>query len=326
MRANRLLGDAGEDLAEDRFSEETIGEWWRPPYKLETPVATTRTRRIAESPLPLFPPLPPPELYPVEALGPILSPAAAAISRKVQVPLATAAQSVLAVAALAAQGHADVMLPYRQTRPLSLFLVTVAASGDRKTTADTEALRPVRRREEALALENRAAWRKHDVHLAAWRAERRKIEGDKKLNLLQRTNQIASLGPEPKPPIHPFLVVPEPTVEGLIKNWPTMPASLGLFTTEGGQFVGGHGMNRDNRTKTAATFSDMWDGAPIRRIRVLDGVTLLDDRRLSMHLMLQPDLSAQFLSDPSLRDQGLLSRVLVAAPLPRRDVQVKDFQ
>ena len=47
-------------------------------------------------------------------------------------------------------GHADVLLPYGQTRPLSLYLVTVAASGDRKSTADNEALWPVRKREKAL--------------------------------------------------------------------------------------------------------------------------------------------------------------------------------
>ena len=33
-----------------------------------------------------------------------------------------------------------------------------------------------------------------------------------------------------------------------------------------------------------------------------------------MHLMVQHDAAAQFLADPLLRDQGLLSRVLVAAP------------
>ena len=36
----------------------------------------------------------------------------------------------------AAQAHADVALPYGQPRPLSLFLLTIAGSGDRKTTAD----------------------------------------------------------------------------------------------------------------------------------------------------------------------------------------------
>ena len=93
---------------------------------------------LAESdgPLPLFPELPPAEPFPVHALGP-LAPAVTAISHKVQVPVAIAAQSVLAAAALAAQAHADVVLPYGQARPLSLFFVTVAASGDRNRLPTT---------------------------------------------------------------------------------------------------------------------------------------------------------------------------------------------
>ena len=101
-----------------------------------------------DGPLPLFPPLPPSEPFPVEALGPVLSRATTAIAHKVQVPTAMAAQSVLAAAALAAQAHADVRLSYGQTRPLSLFFVTVAASGDRKSSADNEGearLRPTSR-------------------------------------------------------------------------------------------------------------------------------------------------------------------------------------
>ena len=87
------------------------------------------TPAAADGPLPLFPELPPAEPYPVAALGPVLGEAARAIVRKIQVPEAMAAQSVLSAASLAAQALADVMLPYGQTRPLSLFLVTVAASG-----------------------------------------------------------------------------------------------------------------------------------------------------------------------------------------------------
>src|SRR5262245_4614924 len=50
----------------------------------------------ADEPLPLFPPLPPAAPYPLDALGEVLAPAAAAIARKVQVPDAMAAQAVLA--------------------------------------------------------------------------------------------------------------------------------------------------------------------------------------------------------------------------------------
>jgi Bifunctional DNA primase/polymerase, N-terminal/Protein of unknown function (DUF3987) len=93
-----------------------------------------------EEPLPLFP-LPAPQApYPMDALGPVLGPPALAIVRMVEVPAATAAQSVLGVAALAAQAHRDVMLPHGEKAPLSINLVTVAASSDRKSSADKKAM------------------------------------------------------------------------------------------------------------------------------------------------------------------------------------------
>jgi hypothetical protein len=45
--------------------------------------------------------------------------------------------------ALVGQAHADVALPSGQTRPLSLFLLTVAASGERKSAVDALALGPI---------------------------------------------------------------------------------------------------------------------------------------------------------------------------------------
>ena len=267
-----------------------------------------------DAPIPLFPSLPPAEPFPIESMGPVLSRAAAAISRKIQVPEAIAAQSVLAAAALAAQAHADVMSPYGQTRPLSLFLVTVAASGDRKSTADNEALWPVRKHEKGLKEKHEREQSTWSIASAAWNAEKKRIEGDRKMGFEARKQALVTLGPEPDRPLHPFMTVPDPTVEGLAKAWVNAPASLGVFTAEGGQFIGGHGMSNDNRLKTAATYSEKWDGRPIKRVRSHDGVTILHGRRLSMHLMVQKDVAGRFLADELLKDQGLLSRVLVAAP------------
>ena len=104
-------------------------------------------------PLPLVPPIPPARPYPVEALGEVLSGATESIAAKCQCSPTLAAQAVLAVASLAAQRLADIRLPFRQTRPLSLYFVTIAASGDRKSTADNEALIPVRTYEKNLKRE-----------------------------------------------------------------------------------------------------------------------------------------------------------------------------
>lgn len=266
-----------------------------------------------DAPLPLYPPLPPAAPYPIDALG-ILSHAAKAIERKVQVPAAVAAQSVLAVAALAVQAHADVLLPYGQKRPLSLYFATVIGSGDRKSSADNEASWPISTREQMLREAYRDEMKEWRCASAAWAAEKKKIEGDRKLDYDARLDALARLGDEPAKPLAPFLTTGDLTLEGLTKNWTCAHPALGVFTAEGGTFTGGHGMSDDNRLRTAAALSEVWDGKAIKRIRALDGVSILPGRRLSLHVMIQPDASAGFLANPVLRDQGLLSRVLVAAP------------
>ena len=238
-----------------------------------------------------------------------------AIAAKVQCASAIAAQSVLAVASLAAQGLADVRLPFGQTRPLSLFCLTIAASGDRKTSADLEAMVPVKMRERQLRDAYEPLARSHAVALAAWRAEKSRVERDGKLKGLEaRRQQIEALGLEPEAPSKPILTLAESTAEGLAKHMPTLPGALGIFSAEGGQFLNGHGFSADTKMRTAASFSSLWDGRGLRRLRAGDGLIDLHGRRLAAHLMIQPDGAAAALTDPVLRDQGFLSRLLIAAP------------
>ena len=90
--------------------------------------------------------------------------------------------------------------------------------------------------------------------------------------------------------------------------------SLGLFADEGGRFVGGYGMSEDHQLKTASGLSELWDGKRISRVRGGDGAALLYGRRVSMHLMMQPQVAQRMLGNPLLIDQGLMSRCLVTWP------------
>ncbi len=273
-----------------------------------------RAEERKPTPLPLAPPNREPRPYPLDALGPVLGPAAETISRKCQCAPALAAQATLAVASLAAQQLADISLPYGQTRPLSLYLLAVAASGERKSTADNEAQIPVRMHERNLKRDYQTvheAWR---ISHAAWAAEHKKIELDRKLNRLSREAALSALGRAPAEPVRPLFTAPEPTIEALAKHWPTLPGSLGLFSPEGGQLTGGFGFGPEHRLKTAAGLSSLWDGAGLRRFRAGDGIVDLPGRRLALHLLIQPDAAARFLGDEILRDQGILSRLLLAAP------------
>jgi hypothetical protein len=269
-----------------------------------------------EPPRPLRRELPPADAFPVDALGDVLGPAAIGIHEKVQAPVAICAMSVLGAATLACQAHADVRLPTGQVRPQSGYFVTIGASGERKSSTDTEALWPVRKHEENLR-------QRYDDELPgylnerdAWAKQRDQILSDRKRHPDKHAKQRAldALGPAPQPPLNPMLICSEPTFEGLERLFPTGQPSMGVFSAEGGQYIGGHGMREEAKLRTAAALSSIWDGQPIRRVRAGDGALLLPGRRLALHLMVQPDIANILLSDRLLSDQGLLSRLLVSAP------------
>src|SRR6516164_3767034 len=107
---------------------------------------------LPERPRPLMRELPSADPFPVEALGPVLAPAARAIHDRVQAPMALCGQSVLAAATLVVQAHADVELPIggKRAKPLSSYFVTIAETGERKTEADYHALWAIRKHEKNL--------------------------------------------------------------------------------------------------------------------------------------------------------------------------------
>ncbi len=73
---------------------------------------------------------------------PIQRPAARTLQRVIQAPDSVCAQSVLGAAALSCQPYANISIDSREI-PLSIFLLTVAESGDRKSGTDKAALKPI---------------------------------------------------------------------------------------------------------------------------------------------------------------------------------------
>jgi hypothetical protein len=223
---------------------------------------------------------------------------------------------VLAAAALVVQGHADVVLPIGpgQAKPVSCNFITVAATGERKTACDTEALWSVRKHEAKLREKHDGESLEYTNDKLAYEKARETILKRGKGDRIATRVDLAALGPPPVSPLDPLLTCPEPTFEGLCRFFASGWPSLGVFATEGGQFIGGHGMSDDNKLKTAAALSGLWDGEPVRRVRGGDGVIVLPGRRLAAHLMAQPAVADLLFRDPMLADQGLLSRLLVTAP------------
>lgn len=269
-----------------------------------------------EGPQPLVREIAPGEAYPVQALGP-LQPAVEAVRGMTQAPIAIPAQSALAVASLAVQGFADVET-LGGPRPVSLYALTIARSGERKSACDAPLIAALRahEREQAKAQrEDMERWR--NAH-ALWKGARDKILSEAKSNRSEKRTaaqaDLEALGPEPEAPPSADRTVTEPTFEGLTKLFAHGQPSLGLFSDEGGQFLGGHAMNSENRQKTLAAFNDLWQGNEIRRTRSGDGHATLYGRRLAVHLMVQPTVARAFMADPLAADTGFLPRFLMCEP------------
>lgn len=280
-------------------------------------IETLRSMQAEKSPRekrPLHRELPPPEPFPIEALGP-LADAAKAVATLTQAPPALAAQSVLAAATLAAQAHADVRLPHGAVRPLSGFFLTIAGSGERKTTCDGLALRGVYQVEELWRGEYEAAMQDYRRDLAAFKqATEQAQKANRTKGRAAIKEALAAVGEEPREPPRAVLLIDNLTPDGLTLHLEKSRPWAGVFSAEGGGFIGGHAMTDENRMRTGAMLNSAWDGDPIRRARVGTGFLFLPGRRISCHLMMQEAVAGKLLGDPMLADMGLLARCLTVQP------------
>ena len=271
---------------------------------------------MPEEPLPLLRETPPGEAYPVDALGPLRE-AVVAVQDISQAPVAIAAQSALAVASLAVQGFADVET-LGGDAPCSLFCLTIAESGERKSTCDRLLIGGLRAFEREQDEASRTAFAAHDVALKVWTEKRKRLitdaAGGNKIKATAAEADLRAMEPEPKPPLHSSITAMEPTFEGLVNLYRIGRPALGLFSDEAGGFIGGHAMNRDNRLKTMAGLSRLWNGEPIDRVRAGDGAATYRGRRLAAHLMAQPVAARPLLADREASGQGFLARFLIAEP------------
>ena len=94
--------------------------------------STHHAEHHADGPQPLLREIPPGRPYPVHALGPLRA-SVEAVQGQTLASVAIPTASSLAVASLAVMGHADVET-LGGPRPTALYVLTIAASGERKSS------------------------------------------------------------------------------------------------------------------------------------------------------------------------------------------------
>lgn len=238
--------------------------------------------------------------FPIHCLGGVLSETVSVISEKTSAPVEMVANSILAGVALCVQEHFNIRA-FGSIRPISCYFVTIADSGERKSSVDS------------LALRAHYKWRdqKHKEY------ETKKAEYKTAMDEYKNSNNKSFKAPKPLSPKAPVLFASEPTIEGLFFCLKFHRNSVGLFTDEGGTWLGGHSMKSENIRGTLAKLNSLWDGKPIDRIRrgSDDGeVDMLFNKRVSSHLMVQSKLAGELFGNEYAKSQGYLARCLVCRP------------
>jgi putative DNA primase/helicase len=275
-----------------------------------------------ETPQPLVAELTP-EPYPLDALPETIREAVEEVAGFVKAPIPLVASSALAAVSLAIQAHIDVRREEKLEGPTGLFFLTIADSGERKSSCDGYFSRAIREYEAAKAEEAKPLLTNYRSDLAAWEAKQGGLK-DKIRQLSKDSKSTGSLEDDlrrlerekPEQPRFPRLVYADVTPEALAyelsKKWP----SAGLMSAEAGLVLGSHGMGKDSVMRNLALMNQLWDGSPLSVDRRSSDSFTVQGARLTVALQIQePTLKSFFDRSGELaRGTGFLARFLVAWP------------
>lgn len=253
--------------------------------------------------------------YPIEAFPPILLNAIRDTQRNTQAPLSLIASSMLGAISLACQSKVDVRRMDGLLSPCSLFVLSIAESGDRKTTCDKPLMQAVRDFEESQAVSMKPILAKYRAEKSASDEKKKGLlrairiqakQGEPTDELTQSLEELESNEPiEPKVPKLIFTnATPQAIVYCLFKRW----KYAGIMSDEGAVIF-------DSRTMDALGMLNLfWDGNSLHVDRTSKESFTVSDGRLTISIMVQPKTFDKFLEKQGRlsRDNGFLARFLIS--------------
>lgn len=264
-----------------------------------------------------------PEPYPLDALPDTIRAAVIEVQAFTKAPVPMVAGAALAALSLAIQTYVDIKRADKLHGPVGLFLLTIADSGERKSTCDsffTSAIRDYQADQAELA---KPEQEKHRAKLAAWEAKRAGMleaiklasKGSKPTANIERELHLHEQD-KPEPPRVPKLIRGDDTPENLAyvlaHGWP----SAGAISAEAGAILGAHGMGSESAMRNMGLINILWDGGTLDIGRRSKESFTVQGARLTMGLQVQEPTLREFntRSGALARGTGFFARFLVAWP------------
>lgn len=255
--------------------------------------------------------------FPVEAFPPIIRNAVYEVEQQTQAPLPLIAASVLGAVSLVCQNRIDVCRLNNLRSPTSLFLLTLAESGERKSTVDKILMRPLYQLEEELFdryTQEIIDWRNNEV---IFRAKQKALLSRMKTDISRNkcTSAIDErlrvlLATTPTEPVRYKLMLNDATPAAMKNFLGGQWRSISLISDEAGVVFNGHSL------KELPFINKMWDGSVFSVERKSSPELLIKDARLTMSLMVQPDVFENYRSrrGDMAKGIGFFARCLICMP------------
>jgi hypothetical protein len=261
--------------------------------------------------------------YPIEWLPAILSNAVKEVQEFIKAPISLVATSAISSLSLVVQPYVNVRRSDKLSGPVSLFTITIADSGERKSSCDAFFLKVIQDYENDQSNMLKDQLVKYVSESDVFEAKRnglkdriRQLSKSGKSSILVERELFDLEKRKPIAPKIPRLIYTDSTPEALgyslAKKWP----SGGVMSSEGGIVLGSHGMQKDSIMRNLSQFNTLWDGNPLRIDRRTSESYEVRDVRLTMGLQIQEDSLREFFdrNGKLARGIGFLSRVLMAWP------------
>ena len=237
------------------------------------------------------------EPYPIDAFPPIIRQAVQEVADHVQAPIALIAASALSAVSSAIQTRFSVQRDAHTFGPASLYLLTVAGSGERKSTVDRKFTNAIKDWDARQRLEYKRERSLYEKEIKAWEEE--------------------GSPPDEKPfePKQRMMLYGDDTPEALAMALADYPVAA-IISAEAGVIFGSHGMNADSVTRNLAQANAMWDGDPIKQGRAGRARLSVEGMRVTMGLQVQPAVLHAFVQKTGglAKGIGYFARFLFSEP------------
>lgn len=252
----------------------------------------------------------------------------------VQVDRAMIGAAMLAACALCLQGRCKIAYPSGSghDEQLCLYLVIVGSPGERKSSAFSKAVLPVRKWQETRREEYKQELAEYETackikakHAEAMERQlgEKNLTDEKRQRLGEDLTALALEQEDSTPPISPEILATDTTVEALSNLMEVTGETAGIFSDEADFLKILAGLYNSGKAGNLQLPLQAYDGSSFFRQRG-SGTVFLKRPLLSICLYAQPTLYEEIRSNSELQGRGLIGRLLFCVPQSmagKRDVR-----